>query len=173
MEYQQEKERNRPMAQPKTKIKQEDNEIIFWLKAENYPMEAIYATAYVFVDRLYVYLDGKAGKEIKISLKGKKEMKKKELVALQGEFLNELLNYLIRVEIAKRNKKIRELIVGSTLVSGLENDFFSSARKQGLKNNESWLNDPLGIAVPWEEKEGSKKKSASSKKSKKASKAKK
>jgi hypothetical protein len=93
-------------------------------------------------------------------------LSKKDLESLQGEFLNELLNYLLRVEIARRNKKIRELIVSSALVSGLENDFAPSASREGIDEKESWKNDPLGIGVPWEEKYAEKEKNVSKKRNK-------
>ena len=127
----------------KSKINQKENQIVFLLNSKIYSLEAIYSTAYVFLDRFYVFLDGDPFKEVIIFLKGKRKLNKKQLQALKGEFCNELLNYLLRVEIAKRNKKIREFIIGTALVSALP---FSK--------------DPLGIAVPWEKKykESSKKK---------------
>ena len=138
------------MLKPKSKINRKENQIVFTLKAQNYPLEAIYSTASVFIDRCYVYLDGDPKNEISVSLKGKEELNKKQLESLQGEFLNELLNYLLRVEIARRNKKIRESIVAAALASGLESGLFGAASDAQPGN--SWLEDPLGIAVPWEEK---------------------
>ena len=146
------------MASPKSKINQKENQIVFWLNAKNYPLEAIYSTAYAFIDRAYVCLDGSPKKEIKVYLKGKEKLSDKKLEKLQGEFLNELLNYLLRVEIARRNKKIRESIVTAALASGLESGLFGVASDAQPDN--SWVEDPLGIAVPWEEKhleKGSKK----------------
>jgi len=119
----------------KSKINQKENQIVFLLNTKTYPLEAIYSTAYVFLDRAYVFLDGDPAKEVIIFLKGKRKLNKKQLQALKGEFCNELLNYLLRVEIAKRNKKIREFIIGTALVSALP---FSK--------------DPLEIAIPWEKK---------------------
>jgi His-Xaa-Ser system protein HxsD len=131
----------------KNKINQKQNQIAFWLNSATYSLEAIYSAAYVFLDRAYVYLDGDPKKEIIIFLKGKKKLNKKQLEDLIGEFCNELLNYVLRVEIAKRNKKIRDFIVGTALVSSLP---LSGVLLEDSK--ESYLDDPLGIAVPWEEK---------------------
>lgn len=146
------------MLQPKTKINQKNNQIVFWLPTENYPKEAIYATAYVFIDRCYVYINGNSKKEISISLEGKEKLLEKNLEDLKGEFLNELLNYLLRVEIGKRNKKIRESIVGSALISGLDNNFLSLAGGDEKGKGGRWQDDPLGIAIPWEEKHNKRKK---------------
>ncbi|MDP3043534.1 MAG: His-Xaa-Ser system protein HxsD [bacterium] len=131
----------------KFQINSPKNQITFFLDSKLYPIEAIYGAAYVFIDRAYIFLDGDPQKEIIICLKGKKKMNFKELEGLQGEFYNELLNYLLRVKIAKRNKKVRDFIVGTALVSG-SNIFDSSP--DGSDND--YLDDPLGIAVPWEDK---------------------
>ena len=134
------------------KIVIRDNIIMFKLDTKTYPLEAIYSTAYVFLDKAYIFLDGDPKKEIAVCLKGKKKLNSKELKELEGEFHNELLNYLLRVNIAKRNKKIREVIVGTALVSSLS---FSELPANDSEDN--YLDDPLGITVPWEEKYGKKK----------------
>jgi len=138
------------MQEIKSEVNQKKNQITFWLNAKIYPLEVIYATAYVFIDRAYAYVGGDPKKEIKVSLTGKEKLSNKNLESLRGEFLNELLNYLLRVEIAKRNKKIREFIVSSALVAGLENDLLFASAGDGVKKSGDWQNDPLGIAIPWE-----------------------
>jgi His-Xaa-Ser system protein HxsD len=137
----------------KTQIDQKKNQITFWLNTKTYPLEAIYSAAYVFLDRAYIYLDGDPKKEIMVSLKGKTKLTKKGLENLVGEFHNELLNYLLRVEIAKRNQKIREYIVATALVSSLPVESLTSYYQLPEEiSKEDWKKDPLGIAVPWEEK---------------------
>lgn len=151
------------MQQPKSKMDLKNNQIVFSLNAKNYPREAIFSTAYIFSDRAYIYLDGDPEKEIKVFLKGKKDIEKTQLEAMRGEFLNELLNYLLRVEVAKGNQKIREYIVASALVSSLPSEMQNQSA-QTEEENSDWKDDPLGIAVPWEEK--NKKKGEKSKKKK-------
>ncbi|TSA45803.1 His-Xaa-Ser system protein HxsD [bacterium] len=152
------------MQQPKSKIDLKDNQIIFSLNAKNYPKEAIYSAAYIFLDRAYVYLDGDPEKEVIVFLKGKENLNKPQLEALRGEFLNELLNYLLRVEVAQSNQKIREYIVASSLVASLPGELLNQSAQTETESSD-WKEDPLGIAVPWEEK--NKKKSAKRKKKKK------
>ena len=131
----------------KSKINYQKNQIAFFLNSKFYDLESVYGAAYVFLDRAYVFLDGDPKKEIIVYLKGKKKISQAGLKKLRGEFHNELLNYLLRVKIAKRNKKVRDFIVGTALVSS-SNIFNSSP--DGSDND--YLDDPLGIAVPWEEK---------------------
>ncbi len=73
---------------------------------------------------------------------------------LIGEFKNELLNYVLRLSIAKNTGKIRDAIVERALFSAL------SPQETGKKGAEEvFEEDPLGIALPWEEKYGKEKKS--------------
>lgn len=131
----------------KFKINPSKNQIIFFLNSKVYPLEAVYSTAYIFLDKAYVFLDGHPKKEIIVYLKGKDKLSRKKLAALRGEFHNELLNYLLRVKIAKSNKKIREFIVGTALVSALPLPSQSIKSPTGPSTE-----DPLGIAIPWEKK---------------------
>ena len=137
----------------KNKINQKENQIVFWLNSKTYPLEAIYSTAYTLLDKVYVYLDGDPKKEIIVSLKGKEKLNKKQIEALKGNFCNELLSYVLRVEIAKRNQKIRDFIVGTALISALPTPL--EIKKSNDKKKDT-LNDSLNIAVPWEEKYGNK-----------------
>ena len=141
----------------KKEINLRKNQITFYLNSKTYPLEAIYSTAYVFLDRVFVYLDGDPAKKIMVSLKGKEKLNKTQLENLQGEFQNELLNYLLRVEIAKRNQKVREFIVGTALVSALPTGLLTQTSQSELPGTVDWQKDPLGIAIPWEEKYGKKK----------------
>lgn len=139
------------MQNPKSKINEKENKIVFWLNSKNYPLEAIYNTAYIFLDRAYVFLDGDPEKEVSVCLKGKEKLNSLQLEAMEGEFLNELLNCLLRLKIAQNNQKIREYIVVSALVSGFPRELMSQSPFTEAKED-SWEEDPLGIAVPWEEK---------------------
>jgi His-Xaa-Ser system protein HxsD len=124
------------------------NTIEFCFNLKNYPLEAVYGAAYVFIDRAYLFLDSPSPQKISVSLRGKKKLSRKQLEDLKGEFLNELLNYTIRVNLNKNNRKLREFIVSQSLFSAIKDDG---------KESFSYEDDPLGIAVPWEEKYGKKK----------------
>ena len=74
-------------------------------------------------------------------MKGKKNLSKEDLDIARGEFLNELLSYSLRLKISDSNKKIKELIVGQALVGSISNE----------DEDDFYEDDPLGIAVPWED----------------------
>lgn len=116
-----------------SKIDKSANSITFSLNANVYPKEIIYTTCYVFIDRMYIYLDNPKKNLIVASLKGKDKLKQKELENLKGEFLNELLNVKLREDISKRNKKVLEYIVGGAVNASLEkND--QSKKEEDEKN---------------------------------------
>lgn len=142
------------MEKIKTKLFPKENRIVFFLDTKIYCLEAIYGAAGSFLDRAYIYLDGDPGKEIKVILKGRESLSGEKLKALEGEFYNELLNCLLRTEVARSNQKIREYVVASALVSGLPPALVEAEKEDEL----DWRQDPLGIAVPWEKKQKKRKK---------------
>lgn len=119
-----------------------------------YPLEAIYGAAYVFVDKAYIFLDSQEGGKVEIFFRAKEETSLRELEKIEGEFMNELLNYTLRLKLSESNKKIREYVVEQALFSAL-------GRGEGILKNEGekfeFEDDPLGIAIPWEDKYGNKK----------------
>lgn len=133
----------------KKRILKSQNAILFSINPKVYSLEAIYGASYVFVDRAYLFLDGDPKREIQVRIKGKKKMSQKKLESLVGEFSNELLNYALRQKIAKANKKIREYVVGKALYYSTGEIFEESADEA-----DQLQEDPLSIAVPWEEKYG-------------------
>ncbi len=124
------------MHSPKSEINLQENQISFYLNAKIYPIEAIHAAAYVFVDRCFVYLSGDSEKEMIVFLKGKKRMDKKQLAFLQGEFLNEILNIMLREKIFKNNKTILEYIVGGAITAALGNKMEKKPQKGKTKKIE-------------------------------------
>ena len=127
-------------------VKIKNNTIEFLLNLQDYPLEAVYGTAYVFLDKAYLFLDSRPFGKIEVSLKGKKKLTKKQSEDIKGEFLNELLNYTLRINLAKHNRKIREYIVGQALFSSLGEEELTKEDEMRYKD------DPLGSAIPWEEK---------------------
>jgi His-Xaa-Ser system protein HxsD len=123
----------------------EKKETIFKVKTDVYPLEAIYGASYSFIDKYYVFLDSSGDGDISIRLKSKEGNEASSVVS-EGEFMNELLNYALRVSLSNENKQIRQYIV--------EQAIFSAVSKDGDSQIEefSFEDDPLGIAVPWEEK---------------------
>ncbi len=140
-----------------------------------YHKDAAAAAAYTLIDRMYVELKGGKGSFINV------ELSPKEGVALspariKGEFMNELLHQTLRRKISETHHRIREYIVTQALLSAqtredIPAEEVDAAREKGNKaldkelekeidrllaeaEKSDFKKDPLGIAVPWEEKYG-------------------
>lgn len=132
--------------------------------ASVYPLEVVMGAAYVFVDRCFLLLDRAPEGRVKVSFTPRPGSAV-DAAALAGEFQNELLAQALRARIADRHAKVREALVARALFGaapeqqpaeaapatdaqlGLEPRFLPAAE-------DDYLDDPLGIAVPWEEKYG-------------------
>ena len=109
-----------------------------------YPREALVSACYMFLDKYYVFLESGAGGKIEVMIKDKggKRMDNKKIAKIKDDFLNELLSQTARLDAARRNKRVREFIVGRALFSAVEN---LEPEKTAVS-----AEDPLGIAMPWE-----------------------
>ena len=137
------------------KIQANKNEVRWTIGLATYPLDAVYGASYVFLDRCYVYLDKGTDKRIEVVLRGKETLSAEDLESLAGEFSNELLHQVLRARIAKRTGTVREMIIGRALFSAEGSaDDYDLDDLDDLDDDADYLDDPLGIAVPWEEKYG-------------------
>ena len=120
------------------------------LKTEIYPIQAVLAACYSFIDRAYFFLDTDPSyKKIIVHIKSKNKQKGKKLNLLYSELMEELLHSALRYKISSNNKQIREFIIARALFPHLRNsDPALPAEKTDYRN------DPKGIAVTWEKKYG-------------------
>lgn len=141
--------------------------VVFSVNSKVYSFESIVNTAYAFLDKTHVFLDGDPKTKIKVSLKAK-ESCALSAQDLKGEFHNALLEQDLRLRLAKDNKKIREYIVGQALFGAspeqagdtastdeeldkiLERELkaLEEEEKKAVKNKK----DPLGVLTSWDEK---------------------
>jgi His-Xaa-Ser system protein HxsD len=127
-----------------------------------YPLEAVMAAAYTFLDRAYVLLD-KDKNDVRVRLWPKEG---RAAAATEGDFYNELLNEALRLKIAKQNQQVREMVINRALFAATNTNVEEEVLDRALdsldnlddlnldldSDNLDFLDDPLGIAVPWEEK---------------------
>ncbi len=142
----------------------EDGVVVLSVNPWLYPIEVVYSAAYVFLDKAYIRLEGDPKSEIIVRIKPKKDT---DLDKMGGEFLNELINYADYRERAKETKAIREALLQRALITNdpgiissqasAEDDAeFEKLLKELEDEDEDYLDDPEGIAIPWEEKYGKK-----------------
>jgi len=135
-----------------------DNSVLLSVNPKIYSLDVIYSAAYVFLDKAYILLDGDPEKEVVVRLRLKEEISEnseKELKKLGNEFFNELLNYSFYKKQAEKNSKIRETLLQTALIG-------SSLQEPQIETSqdEEFIEDPEGIAIPWEEKYGKLKKNS-------------
>lgn len=143
------------------------------LNKKIYPLDAILHTCNLYSDQIYFKIDKNAA-EFKVSTSLKQGTNNNKLKKLMDEFQNELLYQTLRLNIAKENKKARELIIEQALCAALpsqqdeqiegqsdigdidkelEESEIDKELEEILKEVEAedYQDDPLGIALPWEE----------------------
>ena len=138
-----------------------------------YPLDVVYSAAYVFLDKYYLLLDGDPKKSIKVILTPKE--KNANLEKAKAEFHNELITYAFYKEQSKKNSALRRAMLQAALLSSEETaepEAQASEREidAGLPpevREADFLEDPEGIAVPWEVKYKDKKAKPKKKKAKK------
>ncbi|MCB9593097.1 MAG: His-Xaa-Ser system protein HxsD [Sandaracinaceae bacterium] len=129
----------------------DEKRAILDLDASLYPVEALYGAAYVFIDRCYVFLDRPAPQKLRIVVTPKSlEGGEAQLRQVVGELANELVSAAWRHQITQENRARIEAVtmqaisgaMGPPSLDDLEDfDFTDEA-----------FEDPLGIAMSWEEK---------------------
>jgi His-Xaa-Ser system protein HxsD len=121
-----------------------------------YPLTAVYAAAYVFLDRCFVLLDRADPTHLRVTLAWKSgEPPEGALSAAAGEFANELLSCAWRAKIAEDNRAIIEQATARALSGAMGEPSLDDLESFDFGNEA--FEDPLGIAMSWEEKYGKKK----------------
>lgn len=111
-----------------------------------YPLECVLGAGYCFLDRAFVKLDrSEDGTRLRVSLKAREPGREEEL---EGAFLAELLNQTLRTRMLQAHGNVRELILEQALRGA------AGAGDAVSGEDDDYADDPLGIAVPWEEKYG-------------------
>ncbi|HMV66163.1 MAG TPA: His-Xaa-Ser system protein HxsD [Myxococcota bacterium] len=127
--------------------------VSFTLDESLYPRDAVYGAAYLFLDRCYLFFTRPSDGSVEVRLKPKDdEAGKAGLEKLAGEFANELLNQVVRQRVGEATAQIREYYMAKA--------FFADSNQTSIDallaelDAEELEEDPLEIAVPWEEPNG-------------------
>jgi len=117
-----------------------------------YPLDVIYGAGFVYVDRAFVMLDRLDPAHLLVTLTARRPCDEQALRDLGGAFANELLTQALRETIARKTQKIRELVINRALYSTLDSGGGGGDMDFEEEDDLEFLDDPLGIAVTWEEK---------------------
>lgn len=120
-----------------------------------YPLQAVYGAAYVFLDRCYVFLDRPASTQIRVTLTARGgQADPGALRALIGEFANELLSCAWRHQITQDNRVLLETVTTQAVAGAMGAPSLDDLASFDF--SDQGFDDPLGIAMSWEEKHGKK-----------------
>jgi His-Xaa-Ser system protein HxsD len=141
-------------------IHENEGFVIVSVNPKIYPMDIVYSASYVLLDRAYVVLDGNPEEEISVQLRHKDG--NGDVESLGRDFNNELLKYAVYKMHSTESKGIREQIVARALQTNLDDGDGCGCSEdetgddKDSQSDDDYLDDPLGIAKPWEEthKEG-------------------
>ncbi len=133
----------------------------FEIDTKFYPQDAVYSVAYLLLEKYYVKLKSGKKDSIVMQLTSDTALDRKQTDDLMRRIEQELINQTLRLKIAKENQKLREYILGKALLGAQFGAIDNSA--ESPVTDEDYIDDPLGIATPWEEQ---KKKSGKSTKGK-------
>ncbi len=133
------------------------NLVALQVDTEVYSKEAVFGAAYIFIDRCYVLLDAPAANRISVTLRGKDALSEEGLDALAGEFFNELIAQTLRDMVCAQNSSLLTTVVGRVMSAAAgPAPALDVASLDELELDDEPFDDPLGIAVSWEEKYGKK-----------------
>jgi His-Xaa-Ser system protein HxsD len=123
------------------------------LDATLYPLQAIYGAAYIFIDRCYVFLERPQPDQVRVVLTAKGgQADAGALRALVGEFANELLSCAWRHQITLDNRVLLETVTMQAIAGAMGQPSLEDLASFDF--SDQGFDDPLGIALSWEEKHG-------------------
>jgi len=118
-----------------------------------YPLEAVYGAAYVFIDRCYVFLDRPEPTKLRVILSPKElggEDVAGQLREAVGELANELVSAAWRHQITQENRAQIESVTMQAIAGAMGPPTLEDL--EDFDFTEEAFEDPLGIAMSWEEK---------------------
>ena len=126
-----------------------------------FDLDALYGTAYQFVDRCFVYLSRSDSGALLARLTTRAAATPQQLESLAGEFASQLAAQSTRLKLSQATARLREYYLAAALRAAAAapsvDDLLAELESEDL------LEDPLEIMVPWEQKHGAKQDESESK----------
>ncbi len=130
-----------------TSINLEKDRALVSLNPKIYSKEVIFAASYILLDKAYFLLDGDPKEQIIVDIRPKEGQ---DIKKIADQFNDELVNYSVYHTQSEKNKKLRQMLLQRALLT-------ASVPQPAVYEDDEEFDDPEGIAIPWEEKYGDKK----------------
>ena len=140
----------------------EKDKTIFYINDQIYSLTVVMKTAYMFIDKVYIYFDYEKVNVLRVEFTAKQKYDKDYMEKMVGEFYNELLNQALRLKIFEKTKNIRELILGRALyntcieteeIENLNEDLYCFETDEKDLELQYTEEDILNISEPWQAKD--------------------
>lgn len=129
------------------------------VREELYPLDAVFAAAFTFIKDCWVVVDRADAAHWKVALTPKAAGASAELLEQWvGGFANELLACAYRHRLAKDHRATVEAVTAAALAGALGPPSLDELEDFDFSNEA--FEDPLGIAMSWEDKYGKKAKAS-------------
>jgi len=129
-----------------------DGNVVLSFDESIYPRDVVFGAAYVLMDRCFVHLDRDENKML-VRLRPKPGVSL-DASSLAGDFENEAIAQAWRREILKENGSLVESMTARVLSGAAGAPSLDDLLNTDLSGLGEAFDDPLGIAVSWEEKYG-------------------
>ncbi len=120
-----------------------EKNVAVFVNPKIYPLPAVFSAAYSMMDRAYAVIDGDREKRVVVRLWPKGTQGLKEIAL---EFNQELLNYAVCLAQAKKTEPVRQALAKRAFL----------AHSMAEESAGLFVDDPMGIARPWQEQKGKK-----------------
>lgn len=137
---------------PQVTAQQGSDGVVLSFEESIYPKDAVFGAAYTLLDRCFVHID-REGTKLLVRLRAKPGVSvSSDLLA--GEFESEALAQSWRREIIRENQVLIQAMTSRAMAGAAGPPGLDDLLDEDLGDLGDAFDDPLGIAVSWEEKYG-------------------
>ncbi len=122
------------------------------LDLDLFPLDAIYAAAYASLDRAWVFLEP-SGERVTVTVRSKRDGVSDR--AALGQLGNELVGCALRHVLTTENRRVVEAVITRAIGGAAGPPGLDELLEVDI-GDATAFEDPLGIAMSWEEKYGKK-----------------
>ena len=135
------------------RVSESGSSLILLVNSAECPVTILRRTTFSFVRDCYVFLRRPTEEHFEVTLTPREHpVDRAILTQLEEKFDAEMKDQILRDRLLKETGSVRQLVVGQALFAPHTRSDPFADDLDFLDDGDDFLDDPLGIAVPWEEK---------------------